>query len=108
MVSYRVKKKLDNRTCQYCKKEFRYPCRLKQHYKTVKCSDSISSQINQCSDSISQINKCSDSISSQINKCSDSISSRINKCSDSISSQINLYSDSEQEKNTVPIHLSLA
>src|SRR6266513_2618409 len=97
MVSYRVKKKLDNRTCQYCKKKFRYPCRLKQHYKTVKCSDSISSRINQCSDSISQINKCLDSISSQINKCSDSISSRINK-----------YSDSKQEKNTVPIRLSLA
>src|SRR5688500_2129636 len=55
-------KKLADRICQYCSKEFRYPCRLKQHYKTVKCSDNISSQINQCSDSVSsQISQCSDS-----------------------------------------------
>jgi hypothetical protein len=45
MVSYRAKKKLADRTCMYCGKEFRYPCRLKQHYKTVKCSDSVSSQM---------------------------------------------------------------
>ena len=98
MVSYRAKKKLADRTCMYCDKEFRYPCRLKQHYKTVKCLDSVSSQISQCSDSVS----------SQISQCSDSVSSQIRQCSDSVSLQIRQCSDSDQEKNTVPIRLSLA
>jgi hypothetical protein len=93
MVSYRAKKKLADRTCMYCGKEFRYPCRLKQHYKTVKCSDSV----------LSQVSQCSDSVSSQISQCSDSVS----QCSDSVSSQIRQCSDSNQ-KNTVPIQLSLA
>ena len=39
MVSHRVKKKLVDRTCQYCGKEFQYPCRLIQHMKAKnKCN----------------------------------------------------------------------
>ena len=36
-------KKLDDRTCQYCEKEFQYPCRLIQHMKAKnKCNNSAS------------------------------------------------------------------
>ena len=47
MVSYRVKKKLDDRTCQYCGKEFQYPCRLIQHMKAKnKCNINASTVNN--------------------------------------------------------------
>ncbi|GBB93330.1 hypothetical protein RclHR1_02150017 [Rhizophagus clarus] len=36
MVSYRVKKKLADRICQYCEKEFRYPYLFLRH-KLTKC-----------------------------------------------------------------------
>ena len=36
MVSYRAKKKLDDRACMYCEKEFRYPYLFLRHKKT-KC-----------------------------------------------------------------------
>src|SRR4051812_3432924 len=36
MVSYKAKKKLDDRACMYCRKEFRYPYLFLRHKKT-KC-----------------------------------------------------------------------
>jgi hypothetical protein len=36
MVSYRVKKKLADRTCIYCEKEFQYPYIFKRH-KITRC-----------------------------------------------------------------------
>ena len=41
MVSYRVKKKLADRICHYCEKEFQYPCRLKRHQKNGQCPASV-------------------------------------------------------------------
>ena len=47
MVSHRVKKKLVDRTCQYCEKEFQYPCRLIQHMKAKnKCNINASTVNN--------------------------------------------------------------
>jgi hypothetical protein len=41
MVPYRVKKKLADRICYYCEKEFQYPCRLKRHQKNGQCPASV-------------------------------------------------------------------
>ena len=47
MVSHRVKKKLTDRTCQYCGKEFQYSCRLIQHMKAKnKCNINASTVNN--------------------------------------------------------------
>ena len=91
MVSYRDKKKLDDRTCMYCKKEFRYPCRLAQHMKAKnKCNNSMLT----VNDSFLPVNNNVPTVNNSVLPVNNSIST----VNDSILT----------EKNTVPIRLTLA
>ena len=96
MVSYRAKKKLADRTCMYCEKEFTYPSILKRHLKLK----------NMCSEQSSQVNDRVSLVSDQISPTSD----RVSSISDQISltsNQVSLTTDQISEKNMVPIRLTL-
>ena len=80
-VSEPIKKIID-RTCQYCGKEFRYPSILKRHLKLK----------NMCSEQSSQVNDRVSLISDRISPTSDRVSPTTNQI----------------DKKTVPIYLSLA
>ena len=70
MVSYRVKKKLDDWTCQYCGKEFQYPCRLIQHMKAKnKCNNSAST----VNDSILSANNSDLTVNNRIQSMNNSV-----------------------------------
>ena len=75
---------IPDRTCQYCGREFLYPCRLTQHMKTK----------NKCSNSVPTVNESVPTVNNNVLAVNDSVLSQI-QCSDS-------------EKNTVPIRLSLS
>src|SRR5215216_5869177 len=79
------KKKLDDRTCMYCEKEFKYPSVLKRH---LRLKNICSKQVSQATDQISQT-------ASQANQTTGRVSNQVSLTSDQISNQIN-------EKNTVP------
>ena len=74
----------------YCEKEFKYQSVLKRH---LRLKNICSKQASQATDQISQI-------ASQANQTTSRVSDRVSPASDQISYQIN-------EKNTVPIQLSL-
>ena len=95
MVSYRDKKKLDDRTCQYCRNEFRYPSILKRHLKLK----------NMCSKQMA--NDRISLTSNQISPTSDQVSSTSNQINPT-SNRISLITDQISEKNIVPIRLTLA
>ncbi|GBB96470.1 hypothetical protein RclHR1_27610001 [Rhizophagus clarus] len=81
------KKKLANRTCQYCFKEFCYPSILKHH---LRLKNMCSKQASQTTDQISLA------------------SERVSPTSDQVNLASNQISDQFNEKNMVPIRLLLA
>ena len=89
MVSYGAKKKLADRTCQYCRKEFQYPSVLKHH---LRLKNICSKQASQATDRVSQI-------ASQANQTTDRVSP--------VSDQASPTSNQISEKNMVPIRLTL-
>ena len=90
MVSNRAKKKLADRTCLYCSKEFRYPCRLAQHMKAK----------NKCNNSMLTVDDSFLPVNNNVSTVNDSVLP-VNNSISTVNGSI------LTEKNTVPVRLTL-